>query len=79
MGAYIDTAESGSTAYDKLTVTAGSKTWRRTRTPTPPRLQPAVNRPVLADGPDGHLTFTGVEDDYLATDFVVGDTTLTTG
>ncbi|MFJ2841938.1 M4 family metallopeptidase [Streptomyces griseofuscus] len=76
---HVDTAESGSTAYDKLTVTAGSKTLATYSNAN------AVSGYALKTfdlsslaGQTVTLKFTGVEDAYLATDFVVDDTALTT-
>ncbi|MGW2710597.1 hypothetical protein ACWC4J_16635, partial [Streptomyces sp. NPDC001356] len=76
----IDTAESGSTAYDKLTVTAGSKTLATYSNANAASgySQKSFDLSSLA-GQTVTLKFTGVEDAYLATDFVVDDTALTTG
>ncbi|MGW5328300.1 M4 family metallopeptidase [Streptomyces sp. NPDC004014] len=77
---HIDTAESGSTAYDKLTVTAGSKTLATYSNANAASgySQKSFDLSSLA-GQTVTLKFTGVEDAYLATDFVVDDTALTTG
>ncbi|MGV9907473.1 M4 family metallopeptidase, partial [Streptomyces sp. NPDC003388] len=77
---HIDTAESGSTVYDKLTVTAGSKTLATYSNANAASgySQKSFDLSSLA-GQTVTLKFTGVEDAYLATDFVVDDTALTTG
>ncbi|MFF5468046.1 M4 family metallopeptidase [Streptomyces achromogenes] len=76
---HIDTAETGSTAYDKLTVTAGSKTLATYSNADAASgySQKSLDLSSLA-GQTVTLKFTGVEDDYLATDFVVDDTALKT-
>ncbi|WP_322734614.1 Ig domain-containing protein, partial [Streptomyces sp. NEAU-H33] len=76
---HIDTAEVGSTAYDKLTVTAGSKTlatYSNANAASGYALK-TFDLSSLA-GQTVTLKFTGVEDAYVATDFVVDDTALTT-
>ncbi|MGV9418167.1 M4 family metallopeptidase [Streptomyces sp. NPDC003674] len=77
---HIDTAESGTTAYDKLTVTAGSKTLATYSNANAASgySQKSFDLSSLA-GQTVTLKFNGVEDAYLATDFVVDDTALTTG
>ncbi|GAA2729319.1 hypothetical protein GCM10010360_07680 [Streptomyces nogalater] len=77
---HVDTAEVGSTAYDKLTVTAGSKTLATYSNANAASgyAQKSFDLSSLA-GQTVTLRFTGVEDAYLATDFVVDDTALTTG
>ncbi|MFF8596690.1 M4 family metallopeptidase [Streptomyces sp. NPDC015220] len=77
---HIDTAEIGSTAYDKLTVTAGSKTLATYSNANAASgySQKSLDLSSLA-GQTVTLKFTGVEDAYLATNFVVDDTALTTG
>ncbi|WP_225830417.1 M4 family metallopeptidase [Streptomyces sp. NK08204] len=76
---HIDTDEIGSTAYDKLTVTAGSKTLATYSNANAASgySQKSFDLSSLA-GQTVTLKFTGVEDAYLATDFVVDDTALTT-
>ncbi|MFI2642006.1 M4 family metallopeptidase [Streptomyces sp. NPDC018610] len=76
---HIDTAEIGSTAYDKLTVTAGSKTLATYSNANAASGygKKTFDLSSLA-GQTVTLKFTGVEDAYLATDFVVDDTALTT-
>ncbi|GAA2198498.1 M4 family metallopeptidase [Streptomyces bangladeshensis] len=75
---HIDTAEIGSTAYDRLTVTAGSKTLATYSNANAASgyAQKSFDLSSLA-GQTVTLKFTGVEDAYLATDFVVDDTALT--
>ncbi|MEU6389322.1 M4 family metallopeptidase [Streptomyces sp. NPDC046939] len=77
---HVDTQETGSTAYDKLTVTAGSKTLA---TYSNADAAAGYSKKVLdlsaLAGQTVTLKFTGVEDAYLATNFVVDDTALTTG
>ncbi|MEU3844273.1 putative Ig domain-containing protein [Streptomyces sp. NPDC028635] len=77
---HIDTAETGSTAYDKLTVTAGSTTLATYSNAN------AASGYVLKTfdlsslaGQTVTLKFNGVEDSSLQTSFVVDDTALTTG
>ncbi|KUN77647.1 peptidase M4 [Streptomyces bungoensis] len=77
---HIDTAESGSTAYDKLTVTAGSKTLATYSNANAASgySQKSFDLSSLA-GQTVTLKFNGVEDSSLQTSFVVDDTALTTG
>ncbi|MFJ9924479.1 MULTISPECIES: putative Ig domain-containing protein [Streptomyces] len=77
---HIDTAESGSTAYDKLTVTAGSTTlatYSNVNAASGYALK-TFDLSSLA-GQTVTLKFNGVEDSSLQTSFVVDDTALTTG
>ncbi|MGW1599331.1 putative Ig domain-containing protein, partial [Streptomyces sp. NPDC002343] len=76
---HIDTAETGSTAYDKLTVTAGSKTLA-TYSNAGAASGYALKTFDLSSlaGQTVTVKFTGVEDTYLATDFVLDDTALKT-
>ncbi|QLJ00160.1 putative Ig domain-containing protein [Streptomyces sp. NEAU-sy36] len=76
---HIDTAESGSTAYDKLTVTAGSTTlasYSNVNANSGYALK-TFDLSSLA-GQTVTLKFNGVEDSSLQTSFVVDDTSLTT-
>ncbi|MGW2715090.1 M4 family metallopeptidase, partial [Streptomyces sp. NPDC001356] len=77
---HIDTAETGSTAYDKLTVTAGSKTLATYSNVNAASgySQKSFDLSSLA-GSTVTLKFNGVEDSSLQTSFVVDDTALTTG
>ncbi|MGV9907196.1 M4 family metallopeptidase, partial [Streptomyces sp. NPDC003388] len=77
---HIDTAESGTTAYDKLTVTAGSKTLATYSNANAASgySQKSFDLSSLA-GQTVTLKFNGVEDSSLQTSFVVDDTALTTG
>ncbi|MGA5039621.1 M4 family metallopeptidase [Streptomyces capoamus] len=77
---HIDTAETGSTAYDKLTVTAGSKTLATYSNVNAASgyTQKTFDLSSLA-GSTVTLKFNGVEDSSLQTSFVVDDTALTTG
>ncbi|MEV0977614.1 putative Ig domain-containing protein [Streptomyces sp. NPDC049915] len=77
---HIDTAESGSTAYDKLTVTAGSTTLATYSNVNAASgyAQKTFDLSSLA-GQTVTLKFNGVEDSSLQTSFVVDDTALTTG
>ncbi|MER6683743.1 M4 family metallopeptidase [Streptomyces olivaceoviridis] len=77
---HVDTAESGSTAYDKLTVTAGSKTLATysNLNAASGYTQKTFDLSSLA-GSTVTLKFNGVEDSSLQTSFVVDDTALTTG
>ncbi|MFB7594922.1 putative Ig domain-containing protein [Streptomyces sp. NPDC056160] len=77
---HIDTSESGSTAYDKLTVTAGSKTLATYSNANAASgyAQKTVDLSSLA-GSTVTLKFSGTEDSSLQTSFVVDDTALTTG
>ncbi|MEU2307423.1 putative Ig domain-containing protein [Streptomyces misionensis] len=76
---HIDTAESGSTAYDKLTVTAGSTTLATYSNVNANSgyAQKTFDLSSLA-GQTVTLKFNGVEDSSLQTSFVVDDTALTT-
>jgi hypothetical protein len=76
---HIDTAETGSTAYDKLTVTAGSKTLATYSNANAASgyAQKTFDLSSLA-GQTVTLKFNGVEDSSLQTSFVVDDTALTT-
>ncbi|MGV9891313.1 putative Ig domain-containing protein [Streptomyces sp. NPDC003395] len=77
---HIDTAETGSTAYDKLTVTAGSTTlatYSNVNAASGYALK-TFDLSSLA-GQTVTLKFNGVEDSSLQTSFVVDDTALTTG
>ncbi|MEU3859936.1 M4 family metallopeptidase [Streptomyces sp. NPDC028722] len=77
---HIDTAETGTTAYDKLTVTAGSKTLATYSNANAASgySQKSFDLSSLA-GSTVTLKFNGVEDASLQTSFVVDDTALTTG
>ncbi|MGW3360399.1 M4 family metallopeptidase [Streptomyces bungoensis] len=77
---HIDTAETGTTAYDKLTVTAGSKTLATYSNVNAASgySQKSFDLSSLA-GQTVTLKFNGVEDSSLQTSFVVDDTALTTG
>ncbi|ARF58759.1 putative Ig domain-containing protein [Streptomyces gilvosporeus] len=77
---HIDTAETGSTAYDKLTVTAGSKTLATYSNldANSGYVQKTFDLSSLA-GQTVTLKFNGVEDSSMQTSFVVDDTALTTG
>ncbi|MEU6775729.1 putative Ig domain-containing protein [Streptomyces sp. NPDC046759] len=76
---HIDTAETGSTAYDKLTVTAGSTTLASysNLNANSGYAQKTFDLSSLA-GQTVTLKFNGVEDSSLQTSFVVDDTALTT-
>ncbi|WBO68270.1 M4 family metallopeptidase [Streptomyces camelliae] len=76
---HIDTAESGSTAYDKLTVSAGSTTLATYSNVNAASgyTQKTFDLSSLA-GRTVTLKFNGVEDSSLQTSFVVDDTALTT-
>ncbi|MGW2492527.1 putative Ig domain-containing protein [Streptomyces sp. NPDC001606] len=76
---HIDTAETGSTAYDKLTVTAGSTTLATYSNVDAASgyVQKTFDLSSLA-GQTVTLKFNGVEDSSLQTSFVVDDTALTT-
>ncbi|MER6066080.1 putative Ig domain-containing protein [Streptomyces sp. NPDC001792] len=76
---HIDTAETGSTAYDKLTVTAGSTTLATYSNVNANSgyAQKTFDLSSLA-GQTVTLKFNGVEDSSLQTSFVVDDTALTT-
>ncbi|MCL6670775.1 immune inhibitor A, partial [Streptomyces panaciradicis] len=78
---HIDTAETtSSTAYDKLTVTAGSTTLATysNLNAASGYAQKSFNLSSFA-GSTVTLKFSGVEDSSLQTSFVVDDTALTTG
>lgn len=77
---HIDTTEFYAGVYDKLTVTAGSKTLATYSNADAAfgYTKKSFDLSSLA-GQTVTLKFTGVEDAYLATNFVVDDTTLTTG
>ncbi|MGY4962630.1 putative Ig domain-containing protein [Streptomyces sp. 900105245] len=77
---HIDTAESGSTAYDKLTVTAGSTTLATYSNANAASgyAQKTFDLSSLA-GRTVTLKFSGAEDSSQQTSFVVDDTALTTG
>ncbi|MFF7333815.1 M4 family metallopeptidase [Streptomyces sp. NPDC008150] len=78
---HVDTAETTtSTAYDKLTVTAGSTTLATysNLNKATGYTQKSFDLSSLA-GSTVTLKFTGVEDSSLQTSFVVDDTALTTG
>ncbi|WP_333777950.1 putative Ig domain-containing protein [Streptomyces sp. IBSBF 3136] len=76
---HIDTAESGSTAYDKLTVSAGSTTLATYSNVNAASgyAQKTFDLSSFA-GQTVTLKFSGVEDSSLQTSFVVDDTALTT-
>ncbi|TWV41292.1 hypothetical protein FRZ03_21110 [Streptomyces misionensis] len=76
---HVDTAETGSTAYDKLTVTAGSTTLATysNLNANTGYAQKTFDLSSLA-GQTVTLKFNGVEDSSLQTSFVVDDTALTT-
>ncbi|GAA5064424.1 putative Ig domain-containing protein [Streptomyces similanensis] len=76
---HVDTAETGSTAYDKLTVTAGSTTLATysNLNKATGYAQKTFDLSSLA-GQTVTLKFNGVEDSSLQTSFVVDDTALTT-
>ncbi|GAA2776043.1 hypothetical protein GCM10010521_63410 [Streptomyces rameus] len=76
---HVDTAESGSTAYDKLTVTAGSTTLATYSNANAASgySQKTFDLSSFA-GQTVTLKFNGVEDSSLQTSFVVDDTALTT-
>ncbi|WP_432896096.1 M4 family metallopeptidase [Micromonospora matsumotoense] len=75
---HIDTAESGSTAYDKLTVKAGSTTLATYSNVNAASgyVQRSFDVSALA-GTTATISFSGVEDSSLQTSFVVDDTALT--
>ncbi|GHE90317.1 hypothetical protein GCM10014715_53460 [Streptomyces spiralis] len=76
---HIDTSESGSTAYDKLTVTAGSQslaTYSNVNAASG-YAQKSFDLSSLA-GSTVTLKFSGSEDSSLQTSFVVDDTAITT-
>ncbi|SBT40319.1 M4 family metallopeptidase [Micromonospora auratinigra] len=75
---HIDTAESGSTAYDKLTVKAGSTTLATYSNVNAAAgyVQRSFDVSSLA-GTTATISFSGVEDSSLQTSFVVDDTAVT--
>ncbi|MFD9746657.1 M4 family metallopeptidase [[Kitasatospora] papulosa] len=77
---HIDTAEIYAGVYDKLTITAGSETLATYSNADAANgyAKKSLDLSSLA-GQTVTLKFTGVEDAYLATNFVVDDTALTTG
>ncbi|MDQ0907730.1 hypothetical protein QFZ22_003715 [Streptomyces canus] len=76
---HIDTAETGSTAYDKLTVTAGSTTLATYSNVNAASgyAQKSFSLSSYA-GSTVTLKFSGVEDSSLQTSFVLDDTAVTT-
>ncbi|MFG2788535.1 putative Ig domain-containing protein [Streptomyces sp. NPDC048419] len=76
---HIDTSESGSTAYDKLTVTAGSKTLATYSNVNAASgyAQKSFDLSSYA-GSTVTVKFSGAEDSSLQTSFVVDDTAVTT-
>jgi hypothetical protein len=76
---HIDTAETGSTAYDKLTVTAGSTTLATYSNANAASgyVQKSIDLSSYA-GSTVALKFSGVEDSSLQTSFVLDDTAVTT-
>ncbi|HEX2904440.1 MAG TPA: putative Ig domain-containing protein [Jatrophihabitans sp.] len=75
---HIDTSETGSTAYDKLTVKAGSSTlatYSNVNANTG-YVQKSFNVSSLA-GSTVTISFSGTEDSSLQTSFVIDDTALT--
>ncbi|GAA3831501.1 hypothetical protein GCM10022403_075890 [Streptomyces coacervatus] len=76
---HIDTAETGSTAYDKLTVTAGSTTLATysNLNAASGYAQKSFDLSSYA-GSTVTLKFSGVEDSSLQTSFVLDDTAVTT-
>ncbi|MGW1750153.1 putative Ig domain-containing protein [Streptomyces sp. NPDC002092] len=76
---HIDTAETGSTAYDKLTVSAGSTTLATysNLNAASGYAQKSIDLSSYA-GSTVTLKFSGVEDSSLQTSFVVDDTAVTT-
>ncbi|WP_431679712.1 protease pro-enzyme activation domain-containing protein [Kitasatospora sp. KL5] len=75
---HVDTAETGSTAYDRLTVTAGSTTLATYSNANAASgfVQKSFDLSAFA-GQTVTLKFTGTEDSSLQTSFVVDDTALT--
>jgi hypothetical protein len=74
---HIDTAETGSTVYDRLTVTfAGTTVATYNNTQAAAGYQQRTVDLSSFAGRTGTLTFTGVEDSGLQTSFVVDDTAL---
>jgi Zn-dependent metalloprotease len=81
---YVDTEESGSTAYDKLTVavTSGSTTTTKATYSNANASAGYVQKTVDLSAYTGKtitLKLTGTEDSSAATSFLVDDTSLTTG
>lgn len=76
---WIDSAEGTSTAYDKLTVAVNGST--KATYSNVNKGTGYVKRTVPLSGVSGSakITFTGVEDSYQATSFIVDDTALTLG
>jgi hypothetical protein len=76
---HIDTAETGSTAYDKLTLTAGSTTLATYSNVNAASgyAQKSIDLSSYA-GSTVTLKFSGVEDSSLQTSFVLDDTAVTT-
>ena len=76
---HIDTAETGSTAYDKLTVTAGSTTLATYSNVNAASgyAQKTFDLSSFA-GQTVTVKFSGVEDSSQQTSFVVDDTAVTT-
>jgi len=76
---HIDTAETGSTAYDKLTVSAGSTTLATYSNVNAASgyAQKSLDLSSYA-GSTVTLKFSGVEDSSLQTSFVLDDTAVTT-
>ncbi|MFF9815200.1 M4 family metallopeptidase [Streptomyces sp. NPDC014006] len=76
---HVDAAETGSTAYDKLTVSAGSQTLATYSNVNAASgyVQKSFDLSSLA-GSTVTLKFSGVEDSSLQTSFVIDDTALTT-
>ncbi|MGW3117313.1 putative Ig domain-containing protein [Streptomyces sp. NPDC001107] len=76
---HIDTAETGSTAYDKLTVSAGSTTLATYSNVNAASgyAQKSIDLSSYA-GSTVTLKFSGVEDSSLQTSFVLDDTAVTT-
>ncbi|AEW96830.1 putative Ig domain-containing protein [Streptantibioticus cattleyicolor] len=77
---HIDTQESGTTAYDKLTVQAGSTTLATysNANANTGYVQKSFDLSSFA-GQTVTLKFTGTEDSSLATDFLIDDTALDIG
>ena len=75
---HIDTSESGSTAYDKLTVKAGSTTLATYSNVNAASgyVQKTFNVSSLA-GQTVSFSFSGAEDSSLQTSFVIDDTAVT--
>ncbi|MDQ2837687.1 MAG: hypothetical protein M3Y42_19045 [Actinomycetota bacterium] len=73
---HIDTAETGTTAYDKLTVKAGSTTLA-TYSNLNKNTGYALKSFTLTAGQTVSISFSGVEDSSLQTSFVIDDTAVT--